>query len=238
MEKIMSKLKGFDWGWMATSNKGEYHKDLISKDIKNKAYEQFFEVEENDIVLDCGSSIGPFSYSILQSKPKRIVCVEPSKIEIPTLINNLSSHDNFTLVPFAISDIDGEKELFHIFGTSEEDSSKVKTLVKTIKFQTLINTYNLKHIDFLKTDCEGGEYDIFNSENIWWIKDNIKKISGEWHLGNQKLKEKFRVFRDTYLRLFPNYKVTSIDGVDIGWDLWNEHFIEYYNEVFIYIDNR
>jgi hypothetical protein len=29
-----------------------------------------------------------------------------------------------------------------------------------------------------------------------------------------------------------------VDGVDIKWDLWNEHFIEYYTEVIIYIDNR
>jgi len=29
-----------------------------------------------------------------------------------------------------------------------------------------------------------------------------------------------------------------VDGVDIKWDLWNEHFLDYYCEVIIYIDNR
>jgi hypothetical protein len=29
-----------------------------------------------------------------------------------------------------------------------------------------------------------------------------------------------------------------VDGVNIKWDLWNDHFIEYYNEIIIYIDNR
>ena len=84
----------------------------------------------------------------------------------------------------------------------------------------------------------GGEYDIFNSENIWWIKNNIKKITGEWHLSTPELKAKFRAFRDTYLRLFPNHMVSAVNGVDIKWDLWNDHFIDYYNEVIIYIDNR
>ena len=37
---------------------------------------------------------------------------------------------------------------------------------------------------------------------------------------------------------FDNYQVNSVDGVDIKWDLFNEHFIEYYNQVLIYIDNR
>ena len=37
---------------------------------------------------------------------------------------------------------------------------------------------------------------------------------------------------------FDNIQVFSIDGVNIKWDLWNDHFTEYYNEVLIYIDNR
>jgi hypothetical protein len=69
----------------------------------------------------------------------------------------------------------------------------------------------------------------------------VRKISGEWHL-NEKyypgIKEKFRKFRDTYLKEMENHQVFSVDGVDIKWDLWNDHFLEYYNEVIIYIDNR
>ncbi len=107
-----------------------------------------------------------------------------------------------------------------------------------ISFQKLIKQYNLDRIDFLKTDCESGEYAIFNPENLIWIKQNVKKIVGEWHLGNPELKQKFREFRDTYLRLFPKHYIFSTDGHSINWDLWNEHFIEYYNEVIIYIDNR
>jgi cytochrome c peroxidase len=33
-------------------------------------------------------------------------------------------------------------------------------------------------------------------------------------------------------------EVFSVDGVNIKWDLWNEHFLEYYYQVLIYIDNR
>jgi hypothetical protein len=97
---------------------------------------------------------------------------------------------------------------------------------------------NIKQIDFLKSDCEGGEYDIFNIENLFWIKENVKKISGEWHLRTPELKQKFKVFRDTYLRIFPNYQVLSFNGVDIKWNLWNDDFIDYYSEIMIYIDNR
>jgi FkbM family methyltransferase len=32
--------------------------------------------------------------------------------------------------------------------------------METITFDTFISLYNIDKIDFIKTDCEGGEYDI------------------------------------------------------------------------------
>jgi hypothetical protein len=95
----------------------------------------------------------------------------------------------------------------------------------------------LKKIDFIKIDCEGGEYDIFIPSNMPYILDCVKKIAGEWHLSNPSLKQKFREFRDKYLRLF-NYQIFSIDGVNITNSVWSEEFINYYTEIIIHIDNR
>ena len=110
--------------------------------------------------------------------------------------------------------------------------------METITFKTFVENYSIDQIDFLKTDCEGGEYDIFNDENREFIINNVKKIVGEWHLKTLEHKNKFREFRDTYLKLFNNYEIYSVDGANIKWDLWNEHFLEYYTEVIINIDNR
>ena len=107
-----------------------------------------------------------------------------------------------------------------------------------ITFSTFLQEYNVEQIDFMKIDCEGGEYDIFTPERLPWIKQNVKKIVGEWHLSTPKLKDKFRQFRDTYLKQFHTFDVYSWDGVDIKWDLWNDSFINYYNEITLYIDNR
>ena len=96
----------------------------------------------------------------------------------------------------------------------------------------------MERIDFLKTDCEGGEYLIFNEENLEFLKENVRKISGEWHLSTSDLKEKFRYFRDNILIHFGRYEVFSVDGVDIKWSLFNKEFIDYYTEIIIYIDNR
>ena len=222
-------LNGFDWG---TSN--SWFIETVSKEIfEEKIYEKFFEVENGDIVIDVGASIGPFTYSILNKNPKHVICVEPSFEEFPVLIQN-TRQGNVSYLNKAINNFTGEFISSDLFGFENGILSKAYG----ITFKDFINLYNLEKIDFLKTDSEAGEYDIFNLENLEWIKNNVKKIVGEWHLGNFERKQKFRQFRDLYLKEFSNYEVHSVDGVNIKWDLWNEHFIEFYSEIVIYIDNR
>jgi len=228
-EEIITKSE-FDWGWMDTDRElAEFHKGAITEEIfNNNIYEKFFEVEKGDVVLDVGASIGPFTYSILHKKPKHVFCVEPSESEFTTLIKNTIGHP-VTHINKGLSDTNGIVECDQLFGGESH--------MESITFDKLVNLYGLQKIDFLKTDCEGGEYEIFKQENIPFIKQNIKKIAGEWHLRSQKDKVRFRYFRDNILPQFENYEVYSVDGVDIKWDLWNEHFIEYYFEVILYIKN-
>ena len=107
----------------------------------------------------------------------------------------------------------------------------------TLTFMDIVKNANVDKIDFLKTDCEGGEYNIFNDNNFWWIKENVRKIVGEWHIKDHK--EEFRIFRDTYLRLFPKVKLYSADMIEISNEyIFTEDFLNYYTEVIVYIDNR
>jgi len=100
-----------------------------------------------------------------------------------------------------------------------------------------IRSIDYDNIDLIKID-DIYEYDIFTENNILFITDNIKKIECVFHLEDINLKNKFRNFRDNILHFFDTYSVFSIDGVNIRWDLFNEHFIEYYSQVVFYIDNR
>ena len=221
-------LQNFDWG-----NSNEWYISQIGKEVfDQRIYEKFFSVNEGEIVFDVGASTGIFTYSILDKNPSLVYCFEPSLEQFTTLIKN-TNHGFVSCFNKGLSDVDGKKLLHHIYGSENKPLE-----VDTVRFKTFINKFNIQKIDFLKTDCEGGEYEIFSNENIWWIKENVKKIVGEWHLGTPELKQKFRIFRDTYLRLFPNVNVFSVDGANVKWDLWNEHFIDYYYEVIIYIDNR
>lgn len=224
-------IENFNWG-----KSTQWFKEFIGNEIFNeRIYEKIIPVEEEDVVFDAGSSIGIFGYSILDKSPSKIYCVEPSFEEIEISKTNIPKEIGVFL-NYGISNVDGEVELKDVYenGVHKSDNKTFKVL----KFRSIIKELDIDKIDFLKTDCEGGEYDIFNIENLIWLKQNMRKAVGEWHLDTPEYKQKFREFRDVFLRVFPNHKIYSLDNVDIKWDLWNEHFIEYYNQVIIHIDNR
>lgn len=226
----MIDISNFNWG-----ESSQWYRDFIGNEIFNeKIYEKFFEVEENDIVFDVGASLGIFTYSILHKNPKHVFCLEPGFEQFKTLIKN-TRMGNVTCINKGISVAKGENNFTDVYGDPENEKHY------SITFEDIIETYGIKKIDFLKTDCEGGEYDIFNIENLFWIKNNVKKIAGEFHLeimNKGSFVENFRTFRDVYLRVFPNHQIYSLDGVDIKWSLWTENFLQYYKQILVYIDNR
>lgn len=221
-------LSSFDWGPTSEMLK-EYLKNEIFNQINNGGnsdYEKLFEVEENDIVVDIGATIGDFPYSILHKKPKHIYVVEPLGVFFDTMKKNLEGHP----VSFTNAAISSEKCMKVLWDGHEE-------IVRTLTFKEFIDYNRLYKIDFIKIDCEGGEYSILTEENLDILK-SIPKIVIECHLTNKIEKEKFRNFRDNILNNFDNYEIRSIDFIDIKWDLWNEHFLDYYAGVYLYIDNR
>ena len=247
----MANLEKFNWGWMENlvmipdgsgSHSvhinpdgseipiGEYHKQGMIKEIfTDRCYEKYFEVESGDIVVDIGASVGPFTFSILEKNPKHVFCLEPSENEFSTLVKNTIGYP-VTQINKGISDKNGVVDSELLFGGEKN--------MESLTFKKFIKLYNLEKIDFMKLDCEGGEYNIFIQENIDYIIQNVKKISGEWHLKTEEEKNNFRKFRDNILPKFNSFQVNSVDGIDIKWDLWNEHFLKYYNQIHLFIDIR
>jgi len=224
----MLDFKDFDWGGIPA-----HTKEQLIFDIKNNLYEMFFPVEEGDVVVDIGAFIGSFTYSILHRNPEHCWVMEPVEAFFKTTYNNLKNNQ-VSFVRGALSETP----------TLELTYCGEKSITPGISFKEFVENNCIEKIDFLKTDCEGGEYLIFTEENIDFLKNNVRKIAGEFHLENPatpditKMNEQFRNFRDNFLVRFDKYEVRSVDLVDIKWDLFNEHFIDYYKEVIIFIDNR
>jgi len=224
----MLDFNDFDWGETPESSA-----NLMLQESLDGIYERIFPVEEGDVVVDIGAFVGDFTYSILHKNPEHCWAMEPVESHFKTMYKNLKNHQ----VSFIRGGLAEKPIIEVIWAGSKSDAPG-------INFKQFIKDNCIERIDFLKTDSEGAEYLIFSDENFDYIKNNVKKIVGEFHLKTNhysaldNLTERFRNFRDNFLVKFDKYEVRSVDNINIKWDLFNEHFLEYYNEVIIHIDNR
>lgn len=238
------KLKGFDGFDWGTLVQNQWFYNTLHEEFRGKGvYQRMFEVEKGDVVFDIGSSAGPFIQSIIKNQPKEIHCFEPETNLYKTLSGNVSKHkDVFIKVNnLAISPTDGDFTTTGLYDPNEVEANKTPPVtVDGISFKTYIEQNNIKQIDFMKLDCEGGEYDIFNDANMEWILKNVKKIAGEWHLTNPEQKAKFTHFKNTYLKQFKNFKIYAMQGYEITQALWldNNQFDNSWSFFTVYIDNR
>ncbi len=154
----------------------------LNMDILKQVHEEynFDDIQQDDVVLDVGANRGYFS--IYMSKmAEHVYSVEPFFID--ELNDNIAMNqaaENITVFPFALSNDDFEME---VRGRT--------TICKGKPFNELLEMCGTQ-IDFLKCDCEGGEWNIkpddlsgirriemeihsFNGENMYEMVNMIKE---------------------------------------------------------------
>ena len=206
----------FNWG----TNSEETVSIVGTEIFVDKIYEKFALVKEHDIVVDIGSNVGAFGYSIKDKNVKKIYCIEPSNGLIETLSGNLNGMP-LCIINKAISNKNQDNvEL----SNSDNIFSHIGNSYSTISFKKFIEDNNISSIDFLKIDCEGGEYEIFNEENRDYIINNVKNIALEWHFLNENTIENFKIFRNYYLNGY-FYKVFNRYGEDISINILDDQYL-------------
>ncbi len=237
IHKFVNYLHDIDWGSLTQIDINTISREIILE----KVYSYWKTVKNNDIVMDIGCSVGPFGCSIMNRKLKKLYCIEASKDSIEVAQKNISSKNvNNNEVIFINSAVvkDKNSNNVHVFGDNKEYT--------TITFKEIIEQNNIDYIDFLKIDIEGSEYDIFIDENIDFLRNNVMFIAVEIHLNYPGNRDKFKIFRDKYLKYFPNHKFLSCTTQDIVPDqsidlesyLMQDSFVDTYQQQFmLYINN-
>lgn len=195
----------FDWG-----NFPRQIVQSLKREIdKEKLYEQYYRIKENDVVVDVGASVGPFVYSILNRNPSKVFCIEPSRDLFISLVNNTTKQSMYTPIIYINKAISSGLTEVKVFSPDNQNIYGGIDDFDSISFKEMIQQYGIDHIDFLKMDCEGGEYDIFTEENIDFLVNNVENMAIEFHLSYIGYKEKFIRFRDNFLYKFNDYKIFS-----------------------------
>ena len=138
--------------------------------------------EEINTVVDIGGNVGLFGIAARNAFPKATIhCYEPNPALEAYLVAQASAA-NFAYYPEAVGASNG----FISLSISPESvlTRSIKNegggITKT-SFETVIQRIG-GHIDFLKMDCEGAEWDIFNDQINWKY---VNFLALEYHLFEQ-----------------------------------------------------
>lgn len=127
----------------------------------------FVEVEENDIVVDCGGYVGGFSLSAAK-KASEVHVFEPDETNFLCCMQNLKNYKNVIINKTGLYN-ESKTIQFHVSESSVEHSIlppddgtllDIKSINVVSLYEYLLNN-NLSKIDFLKLEAEGVEPEIF-----------------------------------------------------------------------------
>jgi len=228
-----SYLVPFNFDWGETNPK--YAEMFSRENFIERTYEKHCLVKTGDVVFDAGANCGSFTYSILDKKPKQVYCVEPSNTLIHSLKKNIS-HGPVTFINKAISDAEEDNKIIAERGVYIYENNGNEYTTTT--FKKIVEENNITRIDFLKFDCEGGEYSIFTKENYDFIIKNVGHCAGEWHINDHKNAiEKFIEFRDLYLTKCKSFHVYERSGKEVTEHIFNDSYLygfrEYWKDTYL-----
>ena len=152
-------------------------------------YHPFLMGRKNLTIIDAGANIGLWSMYASQYA-KTIYAIEPSKATQKILKKNLSQpaykKTEILFVPKAITNERGSKTFYTnpsnttantLIGGNPDNSETVEC----ITIADLFKEYKIDHVDFLKLDVEGSEFEILGGNAFKEVAPKIDTIVGEMH---------------------------------------------------------
>ena len=159
---------------------------IIKETCLDRDYERnCTDIEDDWVVIDIGAGLGDFAIGVAREHPTtQVYAYEPFLDSFELLQENVALNQvtNVHVFPYAIGARSGMMNLEMTTGIAVQHSTaKIITAptagatvqVNGISLDDVFEKQALSHCDFLKVDCEGGEYDIFFHAS----KGTLSKIS-------------------------------------------------------------
>ena len=197
-DKILEEIYPFPNGDLMFSRYDACDRNTILSIIEAKEYGEIpLEPQYPGSIFDVGSYVGGFVRQAIKSKQNRsIIAIEPMLSNVAMVQRNAraisNKNDNLYLFNVAV----GESGHINIKAHDESESNPHRYMgnkvpdgesnerVTCLSLEELLILNELcsqtREIFFMKIDCEGGEYPLFENATTDQIR-NIKYIIGEFH---------------------------------------------------------
>ena len=187
-------------------------------------YQNIVDVEADDVVVDVGFNYGLYSLMALKKGAKEIWGFEPNYRIYNNLKKYFPDQDKVHIFNFAVWDRNSLMTFYDdighlgsgIYETLPKESIIDSYYVRTINLYDFLIYHNVLHIDLLKIDCEGTEYDIIECIPSEYLK-NVKKIHIEYHMNGDGVKLQKMLDKLTEcsfeINFGHNYSITSWIGM-------------------------
>lgn len=162
---------------------------IINEIFVIEEYNQLIDfIKKGSTVIDVGAQAGIFSvYAANKKKNVKVYSYEPFKENYPLLEKNVKINGLSNQIKVIKKGLSGKGGIKR-FTICEENTGghgfyaegDQKIDIETISLDEVFASNKIKECDYLKMDCEGAEYEIFENASKKTL-DKIKSISMEFH---------------------------------------------------------
>lgn len=165
---------------------GGHIPDILDEIYTKKVYDAYFEGKSNLTIVDCGANIGLTTRYFSQFG--KVYSLEPCASAFECLKKTIEFNGlNAVPLKYAVSTHSGEAEFYHNPNSTANSLNSLmnvlgeKEIVATKTLAEVFEDLNINHVDFMKLDVEGEEFNILGHDSFDLVASKIDVIMGEIH---------------------------------------------------------
>jgi FkbM family methyltransferase len=170
----------------------------------DRIYDFYFKNKQDLTIVDAGANVGIFSL-YAHTKAKRIYSIEPTPDHFDILKQLTQPFSNIIPINCALWSNDTELRFFvnpnNTTANTAMNSNGIPITVKARSLPSLIKEYNIDHIDLIKMDIEGAEFNVVSDEFIeycypiidsWFLEVHTSALCHTFDLCKEKMSNMFK----------------------------------------------
>ena len=142
-----------------------------------------YNLNEHSVVIDAGGFVGQWAYKINTKYNSTVYVFEPVKELYDNIVVKFEQTPKVQVFNYGLLDKTQELQISvngDSSSTYEQDHSEIETILCK-EFNEVLKEHNITHIDLMKINIEGGEYDLLDHIIKKKLQSNIDNIQVQYH---------------------------------------------------------